>query len=129
MLRLPQQTRNGSLTALTKIIFASVLVTIPFAAPAFATQSGKASWYSLPGNKTACGQRMNPKAMTAAHKTLPCGTRIKVTNKKNGKSVVVTVNDRGPFVRGRVVDVSKSAGQRLGMLGSGVATVSVTVID
>jgi rare lipoprotein A len=98
-------------------------------APAFAKQTGKASWYSLPGNRTACGEKMNPRAYTAAHRTLPCGTRIKVTNRKNGKSVVVRVNDRGPFVRGRIVDVSKSAGAKIGMLGSGVATVSVAVVD
>jgi rare lipoprotein A len=98
-------------------------------APVFAKQTGKASWYSLPGNRTACGERMNPRAYTAAHRTLPCGTRIKVTNKRNGKSVVVRVNDRGPFVRGRVVDVSKSAGAKLGMIGTGVATVSVAVVD
>jgi rare lipoprotein A len=96
---------------------------------AFANQSGKASWYSLPGNTTACGQKMNPGAMTAAHRTHRCGTRLKVTNRANGKSVVVTVNDRGPFVKGRIVDVSKAAGVKLGMMKSGVASVSVTVID
>jgi rare lipoprotein A len=100
-----------------------------FISPPASAQQGKASWYSLPGNKTACGERMNPRALTAAHRLLPCGTRIKVTNRKNGKSVVVRVNDRGPFVRGRVVDVSKSAGAKLGMIGTGTASVSVSVLD
>jgi rare lipoprotein A len=112
-------------------VFAATLSLAPvaFTQSAFANQSGKASWYSLPGNKTACGERMNPKAMTAAHRTLPCGTKIKVTNKRTGKSVIVRVNDRGPFTKGRIVDVSKSAGQKLGMIGAGVATVSVSVVD
>jgi rare lipoprotein A len=107
-------------------VFAS---TAPFATMAGAEQSGRASWYSLPGNRTACGEKMNPRAMTAAHRTLPCGTKIKVTNKNNGRSVIVRVNDRGPFIRGRVVDVSKAAGQRIGLVATGVAPVRVTVVD
>jgi rare lipoprotein A len=107
----------------------SVMALMTAASPVFAKQNGKGSWYSLPGNKTACGERMNPKALTAAHRTLPCGTKIKVTNKKNGKSVVVRVNDRGPFIKGRIVDVSKAAGVRIGMIGTGVATVNVTVVE
>jgi rare lipoprotein A len=115
---------------LMKLAAIALLAAVPLMTGlAEAKQSGKASWYSLPGNRTACGEKMNPRAYTAAHRTLPCGTRIRVTNKRNGKSVVVRVNDRGPFVRGRVVDVSKSAGAKIGMIGSGVATVSVVVID
>jgi rare lipoprotein A len=111
------------------LVISAFLATATLAGPAFAAQSGRASWYSLPGNRTACGERMNPGALTAAHRTLPCGTRIKVTNRKNGKSVVVRVNDRGPFVRGRVVDVSRLAGQRLGMMGAGTANVTLSVVD
>jgi rare lipoprotein A len=99
------------------------------AAPAFANQNGLASWYSLPGQRTACGERMNPGALTAAHRTLPCGAKVKVTNRRNGRSVVVRINDRGPFKKGRVVDVSKAAAQRIGLVSSGLAPVSVTRVD
>ena len=77
---------------------------------------------------TANGERMNPSAMTAAHKSLPFGTRIKVVNKSNGKSVVVRINDRGPFIRGRIVDLSKAAAKSIGMIQSGHAKVCYTRI-
>lgn len=93
-------------------------VAVLLSTPALA-QCGSASWYSLPRNKTANGERMNPAAMTAAHRTLPFGTKIRVTNQHNGKSVVLRINDRGPFVRGRVLDVSKGAAQALGFVGRG----------
>ena len=83
-----------------------------------AAQCGSASWYAL-YSKTASGERMNPAAMTAAHRSLPFGTKIKVTNQKNGKSVVVRINDRGPFIKGRVIDLSKAAAQQLGFIKSG----------
>lgn len=86
---------------------------------------GKASFYWQP-QRVACGGRFNPNAMTAAHRTYKCGTRIRVTNKRNGKSVVVTVNDRGPFVKGRIVDVSLAAAKKLGMTKAGVVPVTVT---
>jgi len=95
-------------------------------APA-AAQSGLASWYAL-RSRTACGEKMNPGAMTAAHRTLPCGTRIKVTHRSTGRSVIVRVNDRGPFKRGRVVDLSRGAARHIGMIHSGVAPVSLQVI-
>ncbi len=81
-------------------------------------QCGSASWYAL-YSKTASGERMNPKAMTAAHRSLPFGTRLKVTNQRNGKSVVVRINDRGPFIKGRVLDLSKAAASQLGFVSSG----------
>lgn len=81
-------------------------------------QCGSASWYAL-YSKTASGERMNPQAMTAAHRSLPFGTKLKVTNQRNGKSVVVRINDRGPFIKGRVLDLSKAAANRLGFVGSG----------
>lgn len=90
-----------------------------FAFEAFAaSQCGSASWYAL-RSKTASGERMNPSALTAAHRSLPFGTKVKVVNQRNGKSVVVRINDRGPFIRGRVIDVSKGAAQKLGFISSG----------
>lgn len=87
------------------------------ASPALA-QCGSASWYALT-SKTASGERMNPAAMTAAHRTLPFGTRVVVTNQRNGKSVTVRINDRGPFIRGRVIDLSRAAAHQLGFVSSG----------
>ena len=89
---------------------------------------GKASWYAL-HSKTASGDRMDPSNLTAAHRSLRFGTKIQVTNSRTGKSVVVRVNDRGPFIRGRVLDVSKAAAGRLGMINSGVASVCFKVLS
>jgi rare lipoprotein A len=81
-------------------------------------ESGVASVYSKEsGGGTASGQKLNPGALTAAHRTLPFGTKVRVTNKKNGQSVVVTINDRGPFVRGRVIDVTPAGARVLGFSG------------
>lgn len=71
---------------------------------------------------------MNPAKLTAAHRSLPFGTKLKVTNKRNGKSVVVRINDRGPFIKGRVIDVSKAAAKDIGMVSSGTAQVCYQVI-
>jgi rare lipoprotein A len=91
--------------------------------------SGMASYYgSESGSQTASGARFNPSAMTAAHRTLPFGTKVRVTNKRNGRSVVVTINDRGPFIRGRIIDLSSGAAGVIGMRSSGVAPVSVEVL-
>lgn len=88
------------------------------AAEAAKNQSGIASIYSTnSGSRTASGQRLNPKALTAAHRTLPFGTKVRVTNKKNGRSVIVTINDRGPFVRGRVIDLTPDGAHALGFSG------------
>ena len=89
--------------------------------------SGKASYYWQP-QRVASGGWFNPNAMTAAHKTLPFGTKVRVTNHNNGKSVVVTINDRGPYVAGRVIDLSRAAAQAISMTGSGVAPVNVAVL-
>jgi rare lipoprotein A (peptidoglycan hydrolase) len=90
------------------------------------TQSGIASFYGYgAGSQTASGQRFNPNDMTAAHRTLPFGTKVRVTNKRNGKTVVVTINDRGPFIRGRVIDLSTAAAGVIGMKSSGLAPVTV----
>jgi rare lipoprotein A len=89
---------------------------------------GVASYYTE-GTKTASGERFNTLDMTAAHPTLPFGTKLRVTNVASGRSVMVRVNDRGPFVHGRVVDVSYSAADALGMVGKGVANVKLDVVD
>lgn len=89
---------------------------------------GKASWYAL-YSRTASGEMMNPNLLTAAHRSLPFGTRVEVTNLANGKSVVVRINDRGPFIKGRVIDVSKGAAKKIGMIRSGVARVKVIALD
>jgi peptidoglycan lytic transglycosylase len=91
------------------------------------SQCGKASWYKM-GQRTASGEKMNAGALAAAHRTLPFGTKVRVENLRNGKSVVVRINDRGPFSGGRVIDVTQGAAQRLGMIRSGVARVKVTVV-
>ena len=94
---------------------------------AAASQCGKASWYKM-GTHTASGERMNANALAAAHRSLPFGTKVRVENLANGRSVVVRINDRGPFVGGRVIDVTRGAAERLGMIHAGTARVKVTVV-
>lgn len=91
---------------------------------------GEASFYGreLAGNRTASGERFNPQALTAAHRTLPLGSKLKVTNKANGKSVVVRINDRGPFHGRRVLDVSLAAAHEIGMYRAGKATVRMELL-
>jgi|SRR5262249_54962879 len=89
--------------------------------------SGLASVYSYKAGRTASGERVHPTGMTAAHRSLPFGTRVKVTNRRNGKSVVVRINDRGPFVRGRIIDITPAAARSLGF--SGLAPVTIEVAD
>lgn len=95
------------------------------------SESGQASYYGneFHGRKTANGERFDQGKLTAAHRTLPFGTRVKVTNTQNGKSVIVRVNDRGPFVKGRVIDLSSSAFKSLASLNAGVVPVRLQVID
>ena len=92
-----------------------------------AGQCGGASWYGpgFHGKKTASGERFNENAMTAAHKTLPLGSVVKVTNQRTGKSIKVTINDRGPYAKGRIIDLSKAAAAKLGTKKSGVGNVCV----
>ena len=92
------------------------------------TPYGLASFYSE-GTRTASGEQFNPNAMTAAHPNLPFGTKLRVTDVATGRSVVVRVNDRGPFVPGRVVDVSYSAAASLGIIGQGTAKVKLDVVE
>jgi rare lipoprotein A len=91
------------------------------------TESGVASYYWQP-QALASGGRFNPNAMTAAHKTLPFGTRVRVTDNSTGRSVVVTINDRGPYIKGRIIDLSKAAAGSLGIQSRGIASVSVARI-
>lgn len=90
-----------------------------------------ASYYGdrFDGRRTASGVRFDMNAMTAAHRTLRFGTRVRVTNKANGRSVEVTINDRGPYIRGRSIDLSKAAARKIGMLKSGIARVSLQVLN
>lgn len=91
-------------------------------------QRGPASWYQM-GRRTANGEAFNPNAMTAAHRTLPFGTRVRVVHEGTGRSVVVRINDRGPFTRGRVIDLARGAASALGVTRSGVAFVSLHRLD
>jgi rare lipoprotein A len=95
------------------------------------TISGPASWYGgkFHGRLTANGERFDKDKLTAAHKTLPFGTKVRVTNSANGKSVVVRINDRGPFVGNRVIDLSQGAAGAVGMINSGVARVTIDVLS
>ncbi len=95
------------------------------------SESGQASYYGneFQGRKTANGERFDQASLTAAHRTLPFGTRVRVTNTQNGKSVTVRVNDRGPFVKGRVIDLSSSAFKSIAALNAGVVPVRIQVVD
>ena len=95
---------------------------------ASAAQCGKAAWYDLSG-QTASGERASGETMTAAHRTLPFGTKVRVENLSNGKSVIVRVNDRGPFVGGRGIDVTRAGAEKLDMIRAGTAKVRVSVVD
>lgn len=97
-------------------------------APANASETGQASWYKS-GFKTANGEYFKPNGLTAAHRTLPFGTKVRVKNLRNGKSVVVRINDRGPFIRSRIIDVSKGAAKKIGLIRAGVTRVSIKVIN
>jgi len=110
---------------------AAVLPAAPQVEPAIEhVGDGVASYYGaeLAGNRTASGERFNPRAMTAAHRTLPLGTKLRVTNKANGRSVVVRINDRGPFHKGRLIDVSFAAAKEVGMIGTGKAPVRLEML-
>jgi rare lipoprotein A len=113
--------------SLKKTLFASVLagavIGVPLAASA---ESGIASIYGYESGKTASGERAATGGLTAAHRTLPFGTLVRVTNNRTGRSVVVRINDRGPFVRGRVIDLTPAAARALGF--SGLAQVTLDVV-
>lgn len=95
------------------------------------TQTGKASFYAdkFEGRTTASGEKYKHNKLTAAHKTLPFGTKVRVTNLSNNQAIEVTINDRGPYVDGRIIDLSKSAAEQLGFVNLGLADVKMEVID
>jgi rare lipoprotein A len=112
-------------SSLKKLVCASTLVASILAIPMTASaQSGIASVYS--GGRTADGEHAYAGGLTAAHRSLPFGTLVRVTNERNGRSVVVRINDRGPFVRGRIIDLMPAAAHALGF--SGLARVSLSVV-
>ncbi len=94
-------------------------------------QTGKASWYgaAFQGKPTASGEPFNMNALTAAHRNLPFGTQVRVTNQNNGRSVVVRINDRGPFVDGRIIDLSRAAAGQIGMIDAGVVPVTLEILN
>lgn len=102
----------------------------PAAAPDRVTQTGRIAYYGrkFAGRRTASGERFDPEAMTMAHRTLPFGTRVRVTNLENGKSVIVRVNDRGPSTQGRIGDVSQAAAEQLEMVQAGVIDARLEVL-
>lgn len=122
-----------------KTLIAAGLLTcsLPFAGDAFARggpghiQKGIASYYhdSLHGRKTASGKIYNKHRLSAAHKTLPLGTKVQVTDTTTGRSIVVNVNDRGPFIKGRIIDLSRQAARKLGIVKRGIAKVEVKVLS
>lgn len=122
---------NENLVPLSRsVLIAAAITSLVALSPlqAFAANGcGGASWYAL-YSRTASGERMNPTTFTAAHKSLPFGSKVKVTNRNNGKTVVVRINDRGPFIKGRVLDLSKAAAADIGMVGSGTAKVCYELI-
>lgn len=93
-------------------------------------EKGEASWYGpgFNGKKTASGEKFDMYKLTAAHKKLSFGTKVRVTNLKNGKSVIVKINDRGPFVKGRVIDLSKKAAQEIDMINAGHVPVKIEIL-
>lgn len=112
---------------LTKTIIATALAAAVLGVPVAASaQSGVASVYAYKGERTASGERASPGGLTAAHRTLPFGTLVRVTNNRTGRSVVVRINDRGPFVRGRVIDMTPAGAHALGF--SGLTNVTLDVV-
>jgi rare lipoprotein A len=114
----------------TAAVAATVIMSAVIGSEAAYAKSGcgGASWYAL-SSKTASGERMNAAKLTAAHKSLRFGTKLRVTNNRNGKSVIVRINDRGPFIRGRVLDLSKAAASQIGMIRSGHTKVCYQVVS
>ena len=115
---------------MTRFWFAMILL-LAVPTVSVADEEGAASYYadSLQGNATASGEPYDRDAMTAAHRSLAFGTKVRVTNLDNGKSVVVRINDRGPHVKSRIIDLSGVAAEKLGMLDAGEATVRIEIVN
>ena len=113
------------------LIFSTTFLFITLSCCFAQTQTGKASFYAdkFEGSPTASGEKYRHNKLTAAHKSLPFGTKVKVTNLANNQTVEVVINDRGPYVDGRVIDLSRSAAEKLGFVNLGLAEVQVDVID
>ena len=119
---------------LLSIVFASIVLApsiSPAATEHHRAERGRASWYGKAhqGERTASGERFDMHALTAAHRTLPFGTIVRVTNLRSGKSVNVRINDRGPFRSGRIIDLSYEAARKLGFVSRGTARVEIRVVD
>jgi rare lipoprotein A len=121
----PARRRRGALAAV-----AVLAIVLPLGTVQARVQEGVVSWYGarFHDRPTASGELFDAAAMTMAHPTLPFGTRVKVTNLRNGRSVVVRVNDRGPFVGSRIADLSQAAASALGMMRRGLARVRIEVL-
>lgn len=126
--------RGSRISALLLFIAAILIVSVAFILRPHqveikrTAQCGEASWYAL-NSQTANGEKMDPTKLTAAHLTLPMGTRVLVTNLSNGKSLTVRINDRGPYAQNRLIDLSKAAAAELGFIQSGVIQVRISVAN
>ena len=116
---------------LTVVLLASLAGCASLQSQGAIYQRGEAAYYAsaFDGRRTASGERFDSRRLTAAHRSLPFGTRVQVTNENNGRHVVVTINDRGPYTRGRILDLSRRAAEQIGMIRSGIAPVTLRVID
>lgn len=130
------RTRGALLGRIAVAVVCAVIVGVltygdPKAKSEAYTQRGSASWYGaeFQGKKTASGERFDADDMTAAHRKLPLGTKVEVTNLDNGKTVEVEINDRGPYAKGRIIDLSKAAAKKLGMTQDGTAPVEIEVTE
>jgi len=114
--------------AMKALALAIIVAAVP---PAFTLEEGLASWYGgkFQGRLTSSGEVFDTNLLTAAHKTLPFGTLVRVTNLANGLSTIVRINDRGPFIEGRIIDLSRAAAKQMDMIGTGTAPVSVEVLS
>ena len=122
-----RMTRPSRPLAITAVVLGCTLGAVSAAAgETKAIQTGAASWYGpgFHGKRTANGERFNTHALTAAHKTVPFGTKVRVTNESTGKSVMVRINDRGPYAHGRVIDLSKAAAEAVGISGTAQVTLA-----
>ena len=116
----------AAILASAGLLFMTVLVDVSHAGEA--AKCGTASWYQLT-SKTASGEYANPAKLTAAHRSLKFGSKIEVKNMRNGKTVTVRVNDRGPFVKGRILDVTRAAAHKLGFINSGTTKVCYKIVS
>ena len=127
----PATERMTALVETVAVLEDPAVIEVPVARDAYETiAQGEASYYGneLAGNRTASGERFNPHGLTAAHRSLPLGTKLRVTNLSNGLSTIVRINDRGPFVGNRIIDVSLGAAREIGMVRSGKARVKLEIL-